>query len=898
MNIFNKIQQGAGLGSLGKSYSNLSPEWKQGLNIGAGIAGTAIGGLLGGGYSSGVGSTFGTLGNMTSAIPGPWGTITGAGLNVLGGVTNRLFGSKLNNENISNVQNNIDALNNFTSNASDYDTLESNILNAPGMADFSNNYIGKDGLFSSKVANKARTLRASLNQANQFKENTLNNNANNIAINQYQNALDSYNINALGGPLNIGSSLMSPFGNRFDFGGDMTSDNSLEDITNIDNGGTHESNPYGGVQLGIDSNNVPNLVEEGEVIWNDYVFSNRLKVPKSVKEKNKLKGKKSLSYAGAAKKLQEEGKERPSDPISKRGLNTMLGRLAEAQELQRAKQLAKQEVKNNALRNLLASAQTQQSIEPQSTQQVPSDEGQQYMNFENVEDSNSMYAYGGLMNIFKGGGSKTNKGKTTNIINQDIKDWINTLYTRQLTKGVPRQFYKELLTAVYDTYKKDNNDNYVNTIPEEVLNNPDAFIEKITNDSNLYNRVLAMRGTPLLDSDGKQVSIKDSSSNLIPQYNKPEGLNISGLDNIAYNNYLNTNNAYQSLSHRDYTPYFDGETKTRLSASQYWEKKHPSPGLRTFYDPVKLGMSSNNEAKDVLMELARNQTHNSSEYENELDRIQDLPNYTLNIPKSKISTSEAVKNNLLQQRQNMNNSSNWLTNLRYAPVVGSAWQVISDLTGLTNTPDYTNANIAMEASRGIPNVTFNPIGGYVRPLVSDRDRLLNAVNANTAATRRAIMNTSGGNRGTAIASLLANDYNANNQIGQSIAQMNDTNYNNYLKAAEFNNKINQYNSTGFLDASKTNSNIFQAKAAGAMESAKLRDAIDARIGTAKSANLTNFFDSLGNIGREEFARNMVNTNKGMYYQIGKDGTVMYGNNPIKAFGGYLTIKNKNKRKKK
>lgn len=897
MNIFNKIQQGIGLGSLGKSYDNLSPEWRQGLSMGAGIAGTAVGGLLGGGYSSGVGSAFGTLGNMASVIPGPWGTVAGAGLNVLGGITNRLFGSKLNNENISNVQNNIDALNNFTSNASDYDTLESNILNAPGMTNFSNSYIGKDGLFSSKITNKANALRASLNQANQFKENTLNNNANNIAINQYQNALDAYNINAFGGPLNMSGSLMSPFGNRFDFGGDMTNDNSLEGITNIDNGGTHESNPYGGVQLGVDNNNVPNLVEEGEVVWNDYVFSNRLKVPKSVKEKNKLKGKKSLSYAEAAKKLQEENKERPSDPISKRGLNAMLSRLAEAQELQKAKQLAKQEAKNSASRNLLASAQAQQPTEPYNTQQAPVESSQQYMDIENTEGSNDMYAYGGPMNIFKNGGKKTNKGKISSTISQDIKNWINTLYTRQLAKGSPRQFYKELLNAVYDTGTLDNQHNPVNTIPKEVLNNSDAFIEKITNNSALYNKVLAMRGTPLLGSDGKQVFTKDSSGRLIPQYNSPKGLSLSiAGTTVSYPNYLDTNNVYQSLSHPDYTPFSDGDTK--ISASQYFNKKHPDPGLSTFYNPTKLGMSSNKEAKDALIELAKNQVQNSSEYENELDRIERLPDYTLNIPTNKVSTSRAVQNNLLQQKQSMNNGSNWLTNLRYAPVVGSAWQVMSDLSGLTNTPDYTNANIAMEASRGIPNVTFNPIGGYVKPLVSDRDRLLNAVNASTAATRRAIMNTSGGNRGTALASLLANDYTANNQIGQSIAQMDDTNYKNYLQAAEFNNKINQYNSTGFLDASKANSNIFQARAAGALESAKLRDAIDARIGTAKSANLTNFFDSLGNIGREEFARNMVNTNKGMYYQIGRDGTVMFGASPVKAFGGYLTIKNKNKRKKK
>ena len=42
---------------------------------------------------------------------------------------------------------------------------------------------------------------------------------------------------------------------------------------------------------------------EGEVIFNDYVFSNRLKVPKAVKQKYKLRGNKELSFADAAKNM-------------------------------------------------------------------------------------------------------------------------------------------------------------------------------------------------------------------------------------------------------------------------------------------------------------------------------------------------------------------------------------------------------------------------------------------------------------------------------------------------------------------------------------------------------------------------------------------------------------------
>jgi hypothetical protein len=47
-------------------------------------------------------------------------------------------------------------------------------------------------------------------------------------------------------------------------------------IVEIENGGTHEQNPYGGVPMGMGQNGKPNTVEEGEVKFGDYMFSNRL----------------------------------------------------------------------------------------------------------------------------------------------------------------------------------------------------------------------------------------------------------------------------------------------------------------------------------------------------------------------------------------------------------------------------------------------------------------------------------------------------------------------------------------------------------------------------------------------------------------------------------------------
>lgn len=109
-------------------------------------------------------------------------------------------------------------------------------------------------------------------------------------------------------------------------------------VTFINNGGTHEQNPFEGVPMGVAPDGQPNLVEEGEVLYNDYVFSNRLHpTDKELKESNLPKKYKGHTFALIAEDMSKESAERPNDPISKRGLEALLGKLASLQEEQRMK---------------------------------------------------------------------------------------------------------------------------------------------------------------------------------------------------------------------------------------------------------------------------------------------------------------------------------------------------------------------------------------------------------------------------------------------------------------------------------------------------------------------------------------------------------------------------------
>ena len=124
------------------------------------------------------------------------------------------------------------------------------------------------------------------------------------------------------------------------FGGELNTHGGdfSNGVTFINNGGTHEQNPFEGVPMGVAPDGQPTLVDEGEVLYNDYVFSNRLHpTDKELKESNLPKKYKGHTFALIAEDMSKESAERPNDPISKRGLEASLGKLASLQEEQRMK---------------------------------------------------------------------------------------------------------------------------------------------------------------------------------------------------------------------------------------------------------------------------------------------------------------------------------------------------------------------------------------------------------------------------------------------------------------------------------------------------------------------------------------------------------------------------------
>lgn len=363
--------------------SQIKQGW-QGMNSGqkASAIGGAASGLIGaasGGTETKAGNIMGGIGSTLSSIPTPFTQIAGAGLSVVGGLVNAAFGTKWNKEFIAQTESDIKEQANTQWDASSNADLLSSWDDFDMMSHVSRSQVGKDGWFSNKAKKKARKLNAQIDDANERAVIGFNNRVEGVDT---QNDLAvAANFADLGGYLfRDGGGIHIKKKNRGKFteycGGKVTSEciqrglhssnpttrkranfarnarkwhafggelgtngtDWTNGVTIFGEGGTHEENPNQGIPQGVDQNGVPNLVEEGEVKYQDYIFSNRLKADKEILEMVGLPDKyKRKKYSDLAEKASKESEERPNDPISKAGLEDSMLRLQVAQEVQRAK---------------------------------------------------------------------------------------------------------------------------------------------------------------------------------------------------------------------------------------------------------------------------------------------------------------------------------------------------------------------------------------------------------------------------------------------------------------------------------------------------------------------------------------------------------------------------------
>ena len=560
------------------------------------------------------------------------------------------------------------------------------------------------------------------------------------------------------------------------FGGELGTNGTdwFNGLLQVNAGNTHERNPFGGVPLGVDSQGVPNLVEEGETVFNDYVFSKRLKVPNFMLKDLGLggamqKGKKHrMSFADVSKKLAEESEMRPNDPISMNGLNASLSKLMEIQEAERMKQQAKMQ--------------------------------------NEVYDNGLVAACGGHLKKYPDGGYLWEPF------------WKRTNATSKLP-GNPANKYK-----IDTSYNGD-----VRAIEADPAY--EKFTNYIINSATPEERMQYFKW------------IDDNTGRTAGKYLDANGQLIDG---------------WQQR-------YRDART------DGLWGIQHETPAL----SPSKAAPAS---APDYGIVPVKEEDYTFTE--DQLDAMAKAGDIRAKADWAGSGNPvEKAAAEATEEETNTYTPPTYKTWMRYAPAVGAGIFALTDALGITNKPDYTYADkLEAAANRAgyAPNIQAPYIGDYMRYTPFDRLFYANQLQANARATDRALMNNSGANRGTAAAGLLANSYNTNNNLGNLYRQAEEYNRAQYERTKEFNRRTNMFNAQMGLEADMANARYRQQASqmglSGLAQAAAMREQIDNRVGAARSANITNLLNNLGNIGRENFAFNQINWDRSSRHGAGIDGT--------------------------
>lgn len=833
--LLDSLTNGNGF-SLKNTFSgqNLTDIAKGGIGALGSIVGQVGGNLIDGGLSSGAGNTISsigsTVGSAISTVNPLVGGMVSVGSGLIGGLTNRMFGSKLNQENINQVKGNISSTAN-TSFGGSADDLMSQLSGASMLGSINRSDIGKDGWFSHKAKNLTNKLRAQAEAANTRLYNNFNQAADITNENQFLQSM--YNVEAFGGPLfkeggimikkenrgkftesanraNMGvqeyarhilankedysptlikrANFARNFGGRKAFGGDLNTYGGTYNggLEYINNGHTHSENPYGGVPMGTDRNGTPNLVEEGETIWNDYVFSNRLKVPETLTDKYKLS--KDITFAEASKKLGKEIEETPNDPISKRTFNSFMQDLQQSQEEVKAKkELAKAKRQFNKL-----SPQEQLGI----LNGTPVQEDNTMLSNPNEMVSNEPQQFddGGWMfdNMWEGAPE----------------------YQNSYLKGNIPYYQGKVSSKGYSVKDIEGTDNYKN-FTKYALTLPD---------NHNYWQTLS-------NKTGKDVTYLKN--------------NYERLRNDGKLGWVHRTPKFNNISTQADTPFTIYQPLDALGNQRPFN----------MLSPYGMGYSAN----DIVPFSDRIDANGNTVID--LKNKEFIPTDT----KKKINNKE--DNGLLP------------TWMRYAPIVGSA---IGAASSLLSKPDESSADAILTAAREAGQYTpisFNPIGDYMTYNPFDRDYYINKLNAESGAARRAIINQASGNRGNAMAGILAADYNAQNQLGALARQAEEYNLAQRQKVAEFNRGTNMFNTEGMFKADTANQAAkMQARSTllqGTMQAERLRQAARQQLAAERSANLTNLFNNIGNIGRENMNFNILNTSAAFPWAMTNKGESKY-----------------------
>ena len=610
---------------------------------------------------------------------------------------------------------------------------------------------------NNKARRQAKRLNKLATEANEARQKNYYASADFLDEQDMFNYLSNYK--SMGGPLN----------NIFERGGYLSHTHGGifgNDVIYINEGDTHENNPYGGVQSGVDDEGTPNLVEEGEVIYNDYVFSNRLYPTKEQLEQYGLpKQYDNWTFAKIANELSKESEERSNDPISLNGLQDSMSKLRSLQEALRTEEQDSNIFDNGGDKKKQAAQFLNDSGYNIGDRNIPTEILRTYLSIlagkQTYDENSALYR------------SLHSHPDTPTKSEDEIK------YDELEQKNIQGRNRRPLKPIIYEQLATSSNNNN-----DRASNDEEAVVMDFQDDPNDKSKDEVKQNNPNGDLDDKK---REKDRTPIPEI--PE---ISFRDLVA-----------GSPQHG-----LIGENLGEKIKAPDVKLKQPSQGI--------------------------------------------IDNRKFDLPPEENDSEESLD-----------------TILRYAPVLGNL------AAYLGNRKDYSDVDAYMEQTANPRSVAFTPLGNYIRPEYVSPWELTNPIERETASTRRYLMNNAGNNRAAANAALVASDYNTLGLLGQALLQGKQYNQQQRLAAEEFNRGTDQFNSQGSLQAQGANMGLNNYYLNRALNNYNFRFGIDTMYDQARSQNITSLFNNLGNIGRENYIMNQINSNRGLYYNTDRSGRSSY-----------------------
>ena len=686
------------------------------------------------------------------------------------------------------------------------------------------------------------------------------------------------------------------------FGGELNTAgaNFNNGLLQINEGGTHEQNSLDGVPMGFDSQGTPNAVEEGETIFNDYVFSNRLSPKEDYKKKYKLGG--NMTFADASKKLAKESEERPNDPISTRGMQAFMNELQSAQEEVKMEK-AMREQQDLMNQGIFANVSPQPSMMDTGNWYDAGgdlDKDEEYKYKEVALDSNYDLSYFNTM-IEK----YLNADEIALAKEKGYLDKLLTDYIIKDKEFIPQAHIIESIKLDYTfrvhsiqrqaicDYLRDhpNNLKYAPKNLKKYIEQPDKY--KILNMTQRKLIEYAQRHLQLENGGYVGQIVKNRNSNLQmvrindTQFRDPGTNKLWTKTNTASSTAPSTTSTTTSNTTLDTSSTAPSTTAHNPTPTFV---NHPVAGSESAVSEETFTTESGSVTPATYYRIKGNDTLFTPEQYNQIAGDYQLLPYGVteedtdeNGNPISILNYKAVENTTPEQLP---------TWMQYAPIVGAGMLSLTDALELTNKPRYTEADAALSVAKGIQPtpISYTPIGDYMTYKPIDRNYYVNTALGQANATRRALLSNAGLTRGSAAASLVANNNSTITGLGDLFKQAEDTNWTRRKDVADFNRETHKFNSQQALNAAQANQNNKLSAAtnyADAVQKAMtMRRSAWEYSDKAKSSNLSQFLTSLYNLGTQNMyqnqLRNLYNNNT---QDIEVDFTPYNVNNSDEVSGG-------------